>query len=157
MRVISGDIFALCYAFMLALSCSSALKKTGAPEVEGFIDSDTLFVRGQGDTKIFEKPLSPLAAEATAKEDARIDAGLRVPEICRGPVAACGGESRSTVLEKQLQGEVRGARPVHTECVRLAAAEPRFSCVVWYKIQKKGLKQACGDGAKETVAAGCGY
>lgn len=157
MRAISVTIFALYYSAMLALSCASTLKKPAAPETEGFIDNDTLFVRGQGETKIFEKPLNPLAAEYAAKAEARIDAGLKVPEICRGPVAACGGASRSTALGKQLQDEVKRAKPVHTECIRLAAAEPRFSCEVWYKIQKKGLKRECGDAAELTVAAGCGY
>lgn len=157
MRVISVDIFAVCFALTLALSCSSTLKRAAAPEAEGFIDNDTLYVRGQGETKSFEKPLSAVAAEYVAKEEARINAGLRVPEICRGPVAACGGESRSTALGKQVQGEVKRTKPVHTECARLAGAEPRFSCVVWYKIKKKGLKQECGSGAEMTAPAGCGY
>ena len=153
MRVISGDISAVCFALTLALSCSSALKKACAPE--GFVDNDTLFVRGHGETKSFEKPLSAIAAEYAAREEARIDAGRNVPEFCRGPVAACGGESRSTALGKQLQRDVKGAKPVQTECLRLAAAEPRYSCVLWFKVQKKGLRQECAEAAKMAISVGC--
>lgn len=157
MRVVSVDILAFCSALTLALNCSSTPKKAAVPEAEGFINSDTLFVRGQGETKTLEKPLSAIMAEYVAREEARIDATRNVPEICRGPVAACGGEIRSTAVGKQLQGEVRGAKPVHTECARLATAEPRYSCVLWFKIQKKGLKQECAETVNMTVASGCGY